>query len=137
MGRWLALGFAVLIVGCEQRTEPPARPPGKPVMRLELSSGTTIENPTDEQITAALRQLDVQRDGEGFAILGRDDLTYVQVSGDASIGFDMEYQEGSTKKHYRAAREGFTLEEVVRAMAQYRDGAIDWKDYGNWSRITW
>ena len=106
-------------------------------MILELSSGEKIENPTDDQMREALSRLDVERDGEGFAVLGRDDMTYLQISGDQTIGFDMEYQEGDVKKHFRAAREDFRLDEVVRACTEYRDGTIDWAEYGDWSRITW
>ena len=72
---------------------------------MELTAnGKVISNrPSDSQIKAALAGLNVNRDGEGFVILGLDDLTYIQVSGDQNIGFDMEYQEGNVAKHYRAA----------------------------------
>lgn len=106
-------------------------------MILELSSGQTIPNPTDDQLRTALQQLNVERDGEGFAVFSRDKMTYLQVSGDATARFDMEYQAASTRNHFRAEREDFTLDEVVRAMARYRDGTIDWFDYGPWARITW
>lgn len=104
---------------------------------LILSSDEKIANPTDEQIREALSGLNVGRDGEGFAILERDEMTYMQVSGDQTIGFDMEYQNGDVQKHYRAKRRDFTADEVARALAEYRDGRIDWSDYGQWSRITW
>ena len=106
-------------------------------MVLKLSYGDRVADPTDARIREALARLDVGRDGEGFAILNRDQMTYIQVSGDKAMGFDMEYQLGSIEEHYRAKREDFTLEEVVRALGEYRDGTIDWSDYGEWSRITW
>jgi hypothetical protein len=107
-------------------------------MILNLSSGSQVANPTDDQIREFLGRLNVRRDGEGFAILGPEEgESYVQVSGDKTIGFDMEYQEGDVTKHYRAKRNDFKLDDVVRAFTEYRDGTIDWGKYGDWERITW
>jgi hypothetical protein len=64
-------------------------------------------------------------------------MTYLQVSGDKTLGFTMEYQEGGVDNHYRAAREDFSLKEVAQALSEFRDGAIDWSVYGNWSHVTW
>lgn len=104
---------------------------------LSLSSGKEIRNPTDAEIRAALASLNVRRDGEGFAILGPTEMTYLQVGGDQQSGFDMEYQEGSVRDHFRAARTDFSLDEIVAAMQAYRDGKIEWSNYGAFSRITW
>jgi hypothetical protein len=106
-------------------------------MKLTTSSGAKIVNPSDEQIREALSVLGVGRDDEGWAVLMQTEMDYVQVSGDRTSGFAMEYQTGDTDRHYRAARENFALEQVVRAFADYRDGTIDYSAYGDWSRITW
>jgi len=106
-------------------------------MTLTTSSGGKIVNPSDEQIRAALSALDVGRDDEGWAILEQTEMDYIQVSGDQASGFAMEYQTSDTDRHYRAARENFSLEQVVRAFADYRDGKIDYSAYGDWTRITW
>jgi len=106
-------------------------------MILSTSSGDEVVNPNDEQIRQALSALDVSRDGLGWAMLARSEMTYMQVSGDKTSGFDMEYQKGDIENHYRAASENFELEEVVRAFAKCRDGRIDWSIYGDWDRITW
>jgi hypothetical protein len=92
---------------------------------------------SDAQIRDVLRTLNVKKDGEGFLILGSDDLTYLQVSGDQQVGFDMEYQEGDVSRHFRAERADFTLEEVREALTRYRDGNVDWPRYGKWKKITW
>ena len=106
-------------------------------MILSTSSGDEVVDPNDEQIRQALSVLDVGRDGVGWAILGRSEMAYLQVSGDKTSGFEMEYQKGEIENHFRAARENFELEEVVRAFTEYRDGRIDWSVYGDWDRITW
>lgn len=100
-------------------------------MILTTSTGVKIANPTDAQIRAALETLDVKRNGDGFAIFDQAEDQFIQVGGDASIGFDAEYQEGGVEHHYRAD-EDFTLEDVVAFFAADRDGRTDWK-----SRWTW
>jgi len=95
-----------------------------------------LADPTDDEIREHLERLDVDRDGEGFAIFEREPLTFVQVSGNKTLGFDMEYQEGAANKHYRTQRENFTLDEVVRAMREYRDGCIDWSAYGMFPTVA-
>ena len=106
-------------------------------MKLTTSSGAKIVSPSDEQIREALSALDMGRDDEGWAILEQTEMDYVQVSGDRASGFAMEYQTGDTDRHYLAARKNVSLEQVVRAFVEYRDGTIDWSAYGDWSRITW
>lgn len=106
-------------------------------MTLKLLDGRKIESPTEEQLRQILSAFQAGPDRDAFAILQRDTMTYLQVGGDPSIGFDMEYQEGSVDRHFRADRTDFSLDEVVRAMTAYRDGTIDWDDFGSFSRISW
>jgi hypothetical protein len=107
------------------------------IVILSTSLGEEIVDPNAEHIRRALSALDIGRDGVGWAILARSETTYLQVSGDKTSGFNMEYQEGDVAYHYRAARENFELEEVVQAFAGYRDGTIDWSVYGDWDQIAW
>jgi hypothetical protein len=107
------------------------------IIILSTSSGDEIVDPNDEQIRQALSTLDVGSDGLGWAILSRSEMTYLQASGDKKSRFKMEYQKGDIDNHFRAAREDFELEEVVRVFAEYRDRKIDWSAYGDWDRIKW
>ncbi|NLE57132.1 MAG: hypothetical protein GX616_02140 [Planctomycetes bacterium] len=127
----------VFAAGCSDRGSPSKAATSRPSVTLTLSSGTEIKDPSDEQIRAALKSLDVKRDGEGFAILARSDMTYVQVSGDAKTGFDLEYQEETVDQHYRAEREDYPLDEVVRVLIAYRDGTVRWAGIGHFAKITW
>lgn len=104
-------------------------------MELVVTGERVADEPSDEQIHDALDGLDVDKDGEGFIILGLDDMTYVQVSGDKTIRFDLEYQEGDISRHFRAKRTDFTMEEIEKALIEYRDGTIDWSQYGQWERL--
>ena len=107
------------------------------IMILSLSNGTEIHSPSDEQIRRSLSELNFERDGEGFAILGLSKTTYVQVSGDPVIGFDLEYQTGSASNHYRAAREDYSLDEAVAVLVAYRDGEVTWSKVGDFTKIAW
>ena len=64
-------------------------------------------------------------------------MTYIQVSGDKSVGFELEYQEGSVGAHFRATDERITLDQVVRAFIAYRDRDPNWKDAFTFEKITW
>lgn len=106
-------------------------------MTLQVNGKLISRNPTSKIVRDSLAGLDVVRDGEGFAILSRNEMTYVQVSGDRNIGFDAEYQEGDVGNHYRAENESLSLDDVANMMAEYLDGEVEWKNYGKWSKITW
>jgi hypothetical protein len=108
-------------------------------MVMVVSGDTEITDPTDQQMREHLASFDdrtVSR-GEAFLILGSTDTTYIQTSGDKENGFDVEYQEGGTEHHYRAARTDFTLDEVAGMLCAYRDGNPDWKDMAQWERSRW
>jgi|GEM_PF-5431965 len=133
--------FMVLAVGCARMAgpgspEPPTLLAGGPV-QLTVSTGEEITNPSDKQLRRALSALDVERDGEGFAILARSNMTYLQISGDREIGFDMEFQEADVDHHYRAQRTNIPLDEVVGDLAAYRDGELGWWRSKQWDHYTW
>lgn len=132
MARLAVLAVILLAVGCGR-----AEPRDTTNMTLSLSNGTELLNPSYDQVREALSTLNVARDGEGFAILGPSEMTYVQVSGDPQIGFDIEYQEGSVTEHYRAAREDYSLDETVDVLIAYRDGVIEWSEVGDFAKISW
>lgn len=104
-------------------------------MLLQLSSGAEYQDPSDREIFEALASLDVTRDGEGFAIFEHSTMTYVQAGGDAHSGFDLEYQVDRRDHHFRSAREDFSLAEIIAVFSAFRDGTIDWSQYGPWSPI--
>jgi hypothetical protein len=134
MARLVFFLALLLLVGCDSSDSKET-----PTMKLSLSTGAEFTNPSDDQIRDALGALSVERDGEGFAILGplESEMTYVQVSGDPTLGFDLEYQEGSVSEHYRAAREDYSLDEIVAVLIAFRDGEVVWSEVGDFSKITW
>ena len=95
---------------------------------------TEIQNPTESDIRQAVGALDT-KNGDEFLILGPTDMTYIQVTGDSKVGFDEEYQELNLPNHYRS-RCDFTVDEIVRTLAEYCTGPDEWKTSGEWERIT-
>jgi hypothetical protein len=106
-------------------------------MTLNVNGDIVSEDPDERTIRDSLSGLNVERDGEGFAILGPNEMRYLQISGDPQMGFDAEYQEGDIESHFRAQNESFTLNEVVSMMTEYRRGNVNWEKYGTWSKIKW
>ena len=105
-------------------------------MMLTIGGDRIIRNPSGDDIRGALESLDGSA-GDAFAILGPDDMTYIQAGGDRHTGFDLEYQEGSVDRHYRAQKDDISLDEIVQAFIRYRDGWSDWKVQFRFERITW
>lgn len=106
-------------------------------MKLTVNGRVVSKSPTPALIRASLVELDVDRDGEGFLILERDKMTYLQASGDSRTGFDVEYQEGTDDEHYQVQNAPLGLEEVAAIFCDYLQGDVSWEKYGQWSEITW
>lgn len=96
-------------------------------MKLELESAPTVMNPDADAIVASLASV------RGFAILSRDQITYIQTSGSAREGFILEYQDGDTDLHYRCPDE-LSLEQVTRAFVSYAQGMDSWKTSLRWDK---
>ena len=108
---------------------------GCAIMTLDICAARQIQNPSDEQIQSELSNLSMKND-DSFAILGPTGMTYIQIAGDKTAGFDLEYQDGSTNAHFKAKDENITLDQVVEAFIAYRDGHTNWRDKFTFERIT-
>jgi hypothetical protein len=101
-------------------------------MQLILESGTTIENPSDEDIARSLP-------AEEFAILsdGHDSHTYLQVGECNEPPWDLmvEYQVDSLANHFRAVNTPLTKEAVIIAFQKYARGDASWRSDFQWERM--
>jgi hypothetical protein len=102
---------------------------------LEISGDRTIENPTGADIEKAVEGLDTNK-GDAFLVLGVSDMTYIQINGDAKVGFIMEYQEGSLKKHFTAKDENLSKEVVTAIFLKYLRADPAWKDAVSWEPLN-
>ena len=74
--------------------------------------------------------------GEGWAILARTEMTYVQVQGDVQRGFRLEHQEGDVDSHFATTKDDLQASAVLRALIAYRDGDDTWQGGFEFERMT-
>ena len=103
-------------------------------MRLELEDGTVFDQPTAEVIEQALRGLHGSSStfrSNSYAILSRTDGAFIQVAGDATEGFGIEYREGPDGEQFTGA-DGASFEEAVAAFQAYAAGDDSWREQFDW-----
>jgi hypothetical protein len=99
-------------------------------MNLELASGRTIRGVRAEELLSHI-------EGEEFAILSMDAVTYIQCArqGEATCDYVLEYQGGSLENHFRATDEPITLERVVLTLQKYLRGDETWRTDLHWEKV--
>ncbi len=105
-------------------------------MVLSIGGAQEIVDPSDAQIQTAISGLDTKK-GDAFVILGPNDMTYLQASGDKLVGFDLEFQAGATSEHFRAKNECIAIEDIIEVCIAYRDAVPDWNTKFEFERIAW
>jgi hypothetical protein len=89
---------------------------------------------TRKLIAAVIAELPASPSGDQFAILGPDDLTYVQTLLTPN-GFVLQYQEGSTARHFESMRNDLRGAEVMEAFGGYLDGNPAWRWPFEWRLV--
>ncbi|MFO0863897.1 MAG: hypothetical protein U0744_04435 [Gemmataceae bacterium] len=99
-------------------------------MRLTLESGTTIDDPTEDDLLLMIED-------EAFVILESRDYTYIQcaLTDDDASEYVLEYQDGSLDRHYHAIDEPITLERVTSAFIKYLLGDPTWLTDFKWEKM--
>ena len=99
-------------------------------MKLEFESGKIIASATEADIHKYLK-------GEEFTVLSAGEGTYIQVAEQKRDPWEyiLEYQEGTTDKHYRAVGKPIALERVLTAFCNYLRGDATWKSDFHWEKM--
>lgn len=105
----------------------------KTTLKLELADKTIISNPTEEDITAALKSLSSKKNQ--FAILSEGQLTYIQVAKNLMGGYYVEYMEESKRNHYSGVVDCLSLEFVNTLFHTYLQEGDKWKSMIKWKLI--
>lgn len=94
-------------------------------------NGTVAASPVNDEL---LEQsiLSLTGEGDSFVILSRNDMTYMQTSGDPKNGFILEYQEESVDQHYSCTDGDLSASQVVQAFQWYLSGDGRWKTDLKW-----
>lgn len=102
-------------------------------MQLEMEDGTLLENPSERDLQKALVRLGSQ--GNTFAILSRNEMTYLQTAGDDTDGYILEYQVDTTNEHYQLDERVLSKEEVIQAFTSYLQGSYRWQEEYQWQKM--
>jgi hypothetical protein len=100
-------------------------------MDLAFENGKLIRDPDDGAIADGLTTLGPKN---SFAILSRGAMTYIQTSGKPQEGFVLEYQEGTTKEHYRCTDEMLPVDRVISAFQKFSRDDSSYKQEFEWTR---
>lgn len=95
---------------------------------LDINGDRVISDPDDATIERELSALG----DEEFAILRKDDLTFIQTFVDPEDGLVLEYQEGSLQAHFGTIDPPDTMQEVIDAFSSYSNGTDVWKHQFRW-----
>ena len=98
-------------------------------MQLECESGLTVDSPIETDLSRI--------EGEEFAILSKDDGTYIQCAEDTESPqeYVLEYQNGSLDEHYQAVDSRISLERVLDAFKKYLNNDDSWLNDFQWERM--
>lgn len=99
-------------------------------MALDISGNRMIEHPTEEDLRAAVNEIDCA--GDGFLILDIEEMTYLQCSRTPDAGFIVECQVESIDQHFRATNEHIDAKTVLEMFISYARGADNWRDAVDW-----
>jgi hypothetical protein len=102
-----------------------------PHLRIVLEDWTVIDNPSADNIEAALNSL--HADGNAFAILEVTDMTFMQVLLQPEGTYVIEHRAGAAHRHYQAVTRD--LGSVVNAFQAYAAGDDSWQGAFGWRKI--
>ena len=100
-------------------------------MKLEVGERVQSRAPDDAAIASAIRSLQQQAEDEAFAILSRDELTYIQTVPAADGLFGLEYQAGGVDAHY-VCYEDLDEAQIIRVFTLYLHDDERWRTEHTW-----
>ena len=103
-------------------------------MILVVGDRVLTQRADEGTVAEAIRSLAHQSEDEAFAILSRDDETYIQTLRTPDGLFGLEYQAGSLAAHYGCYAE---LDEaaIIRTFTLYLHEDPRWHDERQWEKM--
>ncbi|MFT5499111.1 MAG: hypothetical protein ACI9TH_004526 [Kiritimatiellia bacterium] len=102
-------------------------------MKLITDGHRNVSDPGAEDIRIALGKMEPGNDG--FLILEKNAWHYIQCAGDASVGFSLEYQEGSLEQHYQVEGRKLDTETVLNIFTSYAARETAWRSAVPWTKM--
>jgi hypothetical protein len=100
------------------------------MMILQVESARKVKDPAQGEIREAISALRLP--SPCFAILSSSKLQFVQTAFSQEGGLILEYQDGSTSRHFQSIRGDFSVREVTDVFLEFSRGDTSWK-----SRVQW
>ena len=101
-------------------------------MKLVVNGGPVDKPVSDKLIEESIYSL--AGEGDSFIILSKDEMTYMQTSGDVKNGFILEYQNGSLEQHFSCINPELTTKQVIKAFQSYHAQDGKWKTELSWGK---
>jgi hypothetical protein len=98
---------------------------------LKMRWGNELSEPSLPHIREAIEAF--KGGSNSFAILSKGEFTYMQCQGGNSIGYILEYQEGSLDEHFECT-DDLTREDVIEIFQAYRIEDGNWKTKFRWEK---
>jgi hypothetical protein len=102
-------------------------------MRLDLEDGTTVVDPSPEQLRDALLGLRVP--GNSFAILEQQPGFYMQAVKNEDGSYDLEYRDGSRDKHFKTSSRLMDNIDLIDAFTSYLERDDGWRRRFEWEPL--
>jgi hypothetical protein len=108
---------------------------GRPIdtMKLSIDGRDEGTNPSPEQIASAVAAMAA---GEAeFVVLEKESQSYMQTSGTAKDGFDLEFRNGSASEHFFCA-DVLGEVDITSILQDYMRGGRHWRTGHDWKKLS-
>jgi hypothetical protein len=109
------------------------RKKGAEIFELIVNGKLVTKQPDENVIRETLLALQQQK--KGFCILSQSELTYIQTAHRSSLGFNLEYQDGSLEDHYACTQAEILLEDVHKAFLLFLNQDEQLETLFTWERM--
>jgi hypothetical protein len=104
-------------------------------MELEVGGTLITRQADDTAVAGAIRRLAHQPEDEAFAILSRSDETYIQTVRGTDGTYGLEYQEGSTDRHFGCYDDTLDEPRMIRIFTFYLHSDPRWHSDLIWEKM--
>lgn len=102
---------------------------------LTNEKGEKFESPSLQDISNTIEALSfIEDDGNSFAILNRDENSYIQTMRLEQEAFHIEYQEGDIKEHFEY-KKNTDIKKTISIFQTYLTKHPDWKIEQDWIKM--
>lgn len=100
-------------------------------MHLTINGQDHSENPSEDELKAAIANLDA----EEFLILSAAEQYYIQTFHNEDGTYQLEYRDGSADRHFCVDPQSITLDDVTTAILMYRDDPGSVTEKWSWEKL--